>query len=219
MGYKIELTRDQYFALATARFGFQDDWKFVCPCCGHVAAVREYIAIDEEGAIGFNCIGRYLSQSYIESLPGGGPCNYSGGGLFNFNPIYLKEGGRYFDLAPGDGTGDLYQERMVSMNILIDVISDNLPTFRGKVFSFDGSDLLFDNKIYVIPIAGYTQDESNFITTAGYYIDLEDRAIEAAFSPFPNAVFSVVDCFGDDLGKFKHMAEWLGIVLEVSNVQ
>jgi len=74
------------------RFG--DDmshWRFVCPACGHVASVADWMAAKApDGAIAFSCIGRYLPGKPREAFVAdetAGPCNYAGGGLFALNPV------------------------------------------------------------------------------------------------------------------------------------
>ena len=64
-----------------------DNWKFKCPCCGHVASVKDYEdAGAPTGAVGFSCIGRWSGHMDTD-MGAGQPCNYSGGGLFQLNPV------------------------------------------------------------------------------------------------------------------------------------
>lgn len=66
-----------------------DDWRFVCPVCGHVAEVRDWRkAGAPSGAIAFSCIGRY-GDAKREAFggEGTGPCDYAGGGVFRLNPV------------------------------------------------------------------------------------------------------------------------------------
>lgn len=65
-------------------------WRFVCPCCGHVAAVREWVDAGAVMMAGFSCIGR-AGGAVREALggEGPGPCNYAGGGLFRMGPVHV----------------------------------------------------------------------------------------------------------------------------------
>lgn len=82
-------THHEWLAEGARLFG--DDrtkWRFVCPCCGHVATPADYKAAGAEpGAIGFSCIGRWTGAKREAFAPGEGPCNYAGGGLFPLNPV------------------------------------------------------------------------------------------------------------------------------------
>lgn len=85
-------TADAFFAEATRRFGPDSkNWRFVCPCCGHEAALREWIDADAPNAAGFSCIGRFLPGTPRDAFEGRGkgPCNYAGGGLFRLNPMIV----------------------------------------------------------------------------------------------------------------------------------
>lgn len=78
------------------------EWKFICPSCGNVASVLDYKnAGAPSGAIGFSCVGLWLPEQKeaFSKKPLGIPCNYSGGGLININPIEV-DGRKYFDFAP-----------------------------------------------------------------------------------------------------------------------
>lgn len=88
---------------AEARRLFGDDWmewKFVCPSCGHVAAVKDWKAVGASAAqVAFSCVGRYMAKA-AEMCEKPGPCNYAGGGLIRLNPVQI-EGHKdtYFDFA------------------------------------------------------------------------------------------------------------------------
>jgi hypothetical protein len=73
-------------------------WRFVCPSCCHIASIAQWLRSGApESAVGFSCIGRYpgsgvgpqvaASQAFGRS---GGPCNYTGAGLFNLNPVTIE---------------------------------------------------------------------------------------------------------------------------------
>lgn len=116
---KTETRREIKYAdwIAEAKRRFGDDshaWKFVCPSCGHVASVGDWKeAGAPENAIAFSCVGRYAKDgSPVEMTRAdkafkgkGGPCNYTGGGLFKLNPVTVIDidGHRHqmFEFAPG----------------------------------------------------------------------------------------------------------------------
>ena len=89
------LTITEWREEAAARFGTeQAGWRFVCPCCGHIASIQDWKdAGAPEGAIAFSCVGRWAGakRAAIEGT-GPGPCNYAGGGLFNLNPVTVLQG-------------------------------------------------------------------------------------------------------------------------------
>lgn len=92
-----KLTREAWQAEARERFG--DDaqtWRFVCPSCRHEAAVADWKAVEAPaGAIAFSCIGRWQKDSKRAAdaafKGAGGPCNYTGGGLFGLNPVTVVD--------------------------------------------------------------------------------------------------------------------------------
>lgn len=68
-------------------------WRFACPCCAHVASVRDWMNVGApEGSIAFSCIGRWKLAAPREAFggEGPGPCNYAGGGLFAINPVKVQ---------------------------------------------------------------------------------------------------------------------------------
>lgn len=86
------LTEAEWRAEGVKRFGENpDDWRFVCPCCQHVASVREWAEAGERGQAGYSCIGRLIGAKR-DALggKGEGPCNYAGGGLFTMHPVWIK---------------------------------------------------------------------------------------------------------------------------------
>ena len=85
-------------------------WRFVCPSCAHIARVTDWQRSGApEGAVAYNCIGRFPGsgvspQDAATAAFGrsGGPCNYTGGGIFNLNPVTInfddgRESGRFFE--------------------------------------------------------------------------------------------------------------------------
>ncbi len=95
--------------MAEARRRFGDDmeqWKFVCPACGHVASVADWRAAGApEGAIAFSCIGRYLPGDF-DWFRKTKPCNYTLGGLFKMaTGIQVNLDGKpedFFNFAPSE---------------------------------------------------------------------------------------------------------------------
>jgi hypothetical protein len=80
---------DEWYAKGKELFG--DDtmqWRFVCPACGHVASAQDWKdAGAPEAVVAFCCVGRYLPNPKEAFSGDGGPCSYTGGGLFRLNPI------------------------------------------------------------------------------------------------------------------------------------
>lgn len=85
------ITFDEWILEGKKRFGDnQDDWRFICPACGHVAKVSDWRAAGAGTAIAFSCIGRYIAGGPKRRAFGGsgpGPCDYAGGGLFRIAPV------------------------------------------------------------------------------------------------------------------------------------
>lgn len=103
------ITKEQYFNTARERFG--DDaatWRFVCPSCGHIASVSDWRKVGaSEGEIAFSCVGRHMGAGGEKAFKqSGGPCNYTGGGLFRLNPVrVLFDDGsvsEFFEIAAAD---------------------------------------------------------------------------------------------------------------------
>lgn len=97
----LKLTNDEWYEKGKELFGPEvTKWRFTCPACGHVASVQEYKdAGAPEGAVGFNCIGRYLKGPVRQAFAKGpGPCNYAGGGLIRLAPFDV-DGHRVFAFA------------------------------------------------------------------------------------------------------------------------
>lgn len=96
------MTHAEWKAEAVRRFGpDSNEWRFVCPCCGHVASVKDWRAAGaKDGEIAFSCIGRRAATAREAFDKGKGPCNYAGGGLFKLNPTEV-DGEKYFAFAEG----------------------------------------------------------------------------------------------------------------------
>ena len=94
-------TLEEWRAKAAELFGTDFmKWKFVCPVCRHVASVQDWKdAGAPEDAAAFSCIGRWAGVSPRvakgdigpNGIPGEGPCNYAGGGLFKLNPVTVVD--------------------------------------------------------------------------------------------------------------------------------
>jgi hypothetical protein len=89
---QTRLSVEEWVAEATRRFGSDArQWRFVCPCCGNVQRPEEFRPYKDQGASPetayMNCIGRYDGHGNNSILSGEKPCNYTSGGLFNFNPL------------------------------------------------------------------------------------------------------------------------------------
>lgn len=98
---RVYSTKEAWYADAVRLFGKDvNNWKFVCPSCGHVASVKDWKdAGAEEGAIAVSCVGRYLPKRKEAFEKNGGPCNYAGYGLIKLNPVDVA-GVEAFDFAP-----------------------------------------------------------------------------------------------------------------------
>lgn len=87
---KTPISLEAWKAEGVRRFGARiEDWKFQCPSCGHVQSIGDFLALGLDPNVAyFNCIGRHDGKHghvVMGSKPG--PCNYTGGGLFNLNPV------------------------------------------------------------------------------------------------------------------------------------
>jgi hypothetical protein len=111
---RLTVSLEEFHATARARFGNDPmGWRFVCPSCGHIAAVRDWKGAGApEGAVAFSCVGRWLGADGDRTFRRqGGPCNYAGGGLFPLNPVRvvgLDQDVHVFALAPAavEGASD-----------------------------------------------------------------------------------------------------------------
>lgn len=92
------LTLREWHILGTALFGGDvNDWKFICPSCGHVQSRRDWMNLGMnprqiDTYLGFTCIGRWLhplnAVDAFEESKGYG-CRYIGTGIPNISPITL----------------------------------------------------------------------------------------------------------------------------------
>lgn len=87
-----EITKTEWLAEGTRLFGIDfEDWRFQCPVCHTVSAVKDYEQYARLGA-GPNsatceCIGRYSGAKDMASKP----CNYAGYGLFRLSPVRVLD--------------------------------------------------------------------------------------------------------------------------------
>ena len=69
------------------------NWKFKCPCCGYIATTEDQKkAGAPSSAVGFSCVGRWMpvhKEAFDDKDKRNIPCNYSGGGLLNINPVIV----------------------------------------------------------------------------------------------------------------------------------
>jgi len=95
----ITMTKEEWRAKGKELFGEEHlEWKFVCPGCGHIQAVKDFMPYKERGA-NFDsatkeCIGRYSGgKSWMHDiLEKNGPCDYAGYGLLRISPITVIDG-------------------------------------------------------------------------------------------------------------------------------
>lgn len=88
-----KITLEQWRSEALARFGADEmNWRFVCPVCGHIAAMSDWKAVGATSAhAAFSCVGRWIDGSrQAFGGKGPGPCDYAGGGLFGLNPVQVE---------------------------------------------------------------------------------------------------------------------------------
>jgi hypothetical protein len=81
---------DEWKKHAISKFGESaSEWAFKCPCCGNIQTMQQFdnLGVDPNLAY-FNCIGRHDGKhGHVDMGTKPGPCNYTGGGLFNMNPV------------------------------------------------------------------------------------------------------------------------------------
>jgi hypothetical protein len=87
------VTLDEWRARAAELFGPDKmGWRFVCPACCHVAAIRDWKDAGAPAtAVAFSCVGRWSGANREAFGKGRGPCNYAGGGLFGLNPVAVVD--------------------------------------------------------------------------------------------------------------------------------
>jgi len=116
-----------WMAEGKALFGDEPlDWKFVCPNCGHVQSMRDFLELREAGIkiksvqqAYFSCIGRFDTRIKDEEIgtvfDDKSPCNYTLGGLFRFcKTIVIDEKGEENHAFEFAGSGDEGNEKSKS---------------------------------------------------------------------------------------------------------
>ena len=94
------MTHTEWMAAGCRLFGAdQRKWLFVCPSCGHVTSMQDWVDVGAGRAAAFSCIGRYTGDSRDAERNtfknAGGPCTYAGGGMIRLNPVEVDfEDGR-----------------------------------------------------------------------------------------------------------------------------
>ena len=94
-----KMTLEEWETEGERRFGpARIFWGFVCPSCGHVQTPEDFRQYKDKGATPntayLNCIGRYDGKhGAVEMGTRPGPCNYTSGGFFNFNPVLVDRPG------------------------------------------------------------------------------------------------------------------------------
>jgi hypothetical protein len=95
------VTKEQWLAEGRRRFGADmHKWKFVCPCCKHVATVSDWKDSGApQGGVAFSCVGVWLPAARAAfGGEGSGPCKYQGGGTISLNPVNV-DGNHFFEFA------------------------------------------------------------------------------------------------------------------------
>lgn len=91
----LTMTHAEWLAEGERRFGpDKRQWRFKCPCCGHVATTLDWINAGASAeAIAFSCVGRWsgAKREAFSTTRREGPCDYAGGGLFRLNPVRVTD--------------------------------------------------------------------------------------------------------------------------------
>lgn len=107
MGVQL-YTESGWLAEGARRFGpDMRYWKFKCPVCGIVTMAKEWDEAGASNSIAYACIGRFTKANRkafgTTEDKREGPCNYTGGGLLQLNPVRVRmdsgELDRVFDFA------------------------------------------------------------------------------------------------------------------------
>jgi len=100
MEQNITMTKEEWMAKGKELFGENfEEWKFVCPGCGHVQTIADFRQYKDQGSspnsATCECIGRYSGGKswFFDNLRRtGGPCDYAGYGLLCISPITVLDG-------------------------------------------------------------------------------------------------------------------------------
>lgn len=80
----IKQTVDEWLEEGNNKFGKIKDWKFICPACGHISRVQEYLDLGaKENDAYQNCIGRFnkKGEDGMGGKDKGFGCNWAAYGL------------------------------------------------------------------------------------------------------------------------------------------
>jgi hypothetical protein len=89
--------------IAGGKAGHKRDIKFICPNCGNTQSYNDFLKLGGElnidmsadrimGLIHFSCIGRLIPGCKGEIGNKIKPCNYTSGGLFRLNKLFVENG-------------------------------------------------------------------------------------------------------------------------------
>lgn len=107
-----EINYEQWYAEGVKLFGNNvREWRFVCPMCERITAVKEWNKFGDrgDGMAGFSCIGRLFPKTQSAFNTGSAElirnnaigCDYAGGGLFCMSPVKVIDKDTYaFEFAP-----------------------------------------------------------------------------------------------------------------------
>jgi hypothetical protein len=92
-----KMTYGEWMAEGKKLFGDNfDNWRFVCPICGNVAAIADFKPFKDQGATpdtaANECIGRFIGSKYKAfgtSKEVGKPCDYALFGLFRLPGVLI----------------------------------------------------------------------------------------------------------------------------------
>ena len=105
------MTEAEWNALGERLYGPNPpNWRFRCPCCGHVARIEDFRAFKDRGATPDSapteCVGRYLPDAarnlaHTPAKDGSrAPCDYAAYGLFRFGIALARDSGKEIVVFP-----------------------------------------------------------------------------------------------------------------------
>ena len=91
------VSKEEWLAEGARLFGPNtDEWRFECPVCGNVAAIKDFRQYKDQGAspnsATCECIGRYTGAKGAFDPDHPKPCDYAGYGLFRISPVIVSNG-------------------------------------------------------------------------------------------------------------------------------
>ena len=95
------MTKEEWIGKGKQLFGDNfEEWRFVCPGCGHIQSVGDFRIFKDRGATPESareeCIGRYTGGRSWMLGEGGSPCDYAGYGLLRISPVEVVDGEEVF---------------------------------------------------------------------------------------------------------------------------